>query len=192
MQPSPDVFFQSFFELDFSNMATILCFNSRIVASLLKSDHDKFFEERKQLAHYQPLFYKNKVQKGTEKYRNYFYRSAIEIAYKNNQRGAVDNIIDFIVKFQNHLPSSFLFIDLIPTLIETGIKMKRLFDSSIFCIEFELDEWPSTHTCDDYEIRPYNKTVFQIRKHYKEIFYESKYDPIDLDDEDGMVKKLDQ
>jgi hypothetical protein len=74
-----------------------------------------------------PMFYKNKIQKKGD--HGYFYRNAIESAFKSNQVGAVSKIIEYIVKFQNNLVSSFLFNDIFPTLLEKGVNIKPLLDS---------------------------------------------------------------
>jgi hypothetical protein len=97
----------------------------------------------------------------------------------------VEEIIEFIIKYQNHLTSSFLFIELMPELIEVGVKVKSLLCSNVFCVDFDFDEWPSTHPCSEDAIRPYNKTMFQIRKHYRQVFPESKFAPLDDDGEEG-------
>lgn len=59
----------------------------------------------------QPLFYKNKIQKGkivfygekdssgNFKRAKYFYRSALDNAIKNNQIKAIELIIEYIVKY---------------------------------------------------------------------------------------------
>ena len=90
-------------------MASFLGFNSRIVASLLDSSHSHLFESRVFDEGYGdlPLFYKNKISKGPVRYSNYYYRTALEIALKNNQRQAIDEIIAYIVKYQNNITSSF-------------------------------------------------------------------------------------
>lgn len=94
----------------------------------------------------------------------------MEIAYRSHSTHAVEMIIDYIVKYQNRLMSSFLFIEILPELIDSGIKVANLLQSNIFCQTIELDGWPSTHDCDDECIRAYNKSIFQITKHYRTVF----------------------
>ena len=87
-QPRPAVFFKSFLELDGTNMASILAFDSRCMKSLLReccneSNHPN--EECPELGfacntdffdpNY-PLFYKNKMVK-TNNREKFFYRSAV-------------------------------------------------------------------------------------------------------------------
>lgn len=54
------------------------------------------------------MFYKNKIVKTNNK-EKFFYRSAIDMALRNNQVSAVTLIIKYIVKYQNNIISSFLF-----------------------------------------------------------------------------------
>ncbi len=88
------------------------------------------------------MFYRNKIQKGSSKDNKYFYRSAIDSALRNNQVRAVQEIIKYIVKYQNNFVSSFLFLKNFPTLLDKGISIKPLLDSQVFNYEFDLDEWP--------------------------------------------------
>lgn len=37
-------------------------------------------------------------------------------------------------------------------------------------MQFDFDEWPSTHTDDTKYIRPYNGSLFAVREEYKNIF----------------------
>lgn len=64
LQPKPSIFFKSFYELDFSNMISILSFNPRAMDYLLSEDFKEFAEERLSNEKYTPLFYKNKINKG--------------------------------------------------------------------------------------------------------------------------------
>ena len=57
-QPNPSVFYKSCFELDGSNMVSILSFDSRSMSYLLNDQFKSFFSFE------YPLFYKNKIQKG--------------------------------------------------------------------------------------------------------------------------------
>lgn len=82
-QPYPELFFKSFFELDFSNMATILAFEPRSVEYLLDEENKEWFEKRVKESYAYPLFYKNKLEKHKEKGK-YFYRNAIDIAMRCN------------------------------------------------------------------------------------------------------------
>jgi hypothetical protein len=59
-------------------------------------------------------------------------------------------------------------------LLEKGIVMKDLLASSIFSYQFSFDdaEWPQTHTNCKKMIRPYNGSIFEIRRNYSEVFDE--------------------
>ena len=83
-QPNPSVFLRSLLELDGTNMASILSFDSGSMKSLLSDQNSTYFNEE------YPIFYKNKISKGASKY---FYRSAIDNALRSNQVGAVAYII---------------------------------------------------------------------------------------------------
>ena len=48
-------------------------------------------------------------------------------------------------------------------LCEQGIELADLLCSEVFIYDFDLDEWPSTHTNDLTTIRPYNYSIFSIR-----------------------------
>jgi hypothetical protein len=77
-QPNPAVFYKSCLELDGSNMVSILSFDSRSMNYLLS---DKFAEH---FSFEYPLFYRNKIQKGSSNDNRYFYRSAIDSALRSN------------------------------------------------------------------------------------------------------------
>jgi len=124
-QPKPAVFYKSFLELDGSNMVSILSFDSRSMKVLLADRNKEFFQSDF------PIFYKNKIQKSNNKTK-FFYRSAIDSALRNNQIMAVSYIIEYIVKYQNTYVSSFLFQKNIPNLLQKGIELHSLFNSSIF------------------------------------------------------------
>ena len=68
---------------------------------LLSENNDKFFSEE------YPIIYKNKMLKKDG--RGHHYTNAIENALKNNQVHAVNELIKYIVKYQNNFVSSYLF-----------------------------------------------------------------------------------
>lgn len=76
-QPRPAVFYKSFLELDGTNMASILAFDSRAMKYLLDEKHSDFFCDD------YPLFYKNKMVKLNNRDK-FFYRSAIDMALQAN------------------------------------------------------------------------------------------------------------
>ena len=57
-------------------------------------------------------------------------------------------------------------------MIDKGIDLEELFCSDIFEYEYEDDEWPASHTCEHKAIKPYNAALFNLRKHYDNVFPE--------------------
>lgn len=167
------MFYKSFLELNASNMTSILSFDSRSMGYLLDDNFAKHFSSEF------PLFYKNKIQKGPSKDNRYFYRSAVDSALRNNQIRAVQIIIEYVVKYQSNFVSSFLFTNNFPTLLEKGVKVTSLLNSNVFVYEFDLDEWPSTHNCNEEHLRPYNENLFALRKHYELVFSEDRFKSIE-------------
>ena len=105
------------------------------MAALLDEKNSKFFSDQF------PIFYKNKIPK-SGRLDKFYYRTAIDRALRSNQQRAVDEIIKYIVKFQNSYVSSFLFNQCLPILIEKGIKISHLLKSKVFTVEFDYDDWP--------------------------------------------------
>ena len=89
-------------------MATILAFESRSVTYLLDDEFKEYFEDRDNEEDRYPLFYKNKFEK-TKIPGKYFYRNAIDIALRSNQKRSIEKIIEYICKYQNSFHSSFMF-----------------------------------------------------------------------------------
>ena len=71
-QPKPVVFYKSFLEFDGTNMVSILAFDSRSMNKLLSEEYQEHFSEQ------YPIFYRNKLDKGTKRKPKYFYRNAID------------------------------------------------------------------------------------------------------------------
>ena len=67
--------------------------------------------------------------------------------------------------------------------LEKGITCSNLFQSDIFQYEFDYDEWPSQHTDQRRLLRPYNGSIFDIRKNYKTVFPEEELQAIEKDDD---------
>jgi hypothetical protein len=72
-----------------------------------------------------------------------------------------------------------LFINNFTELLEKGVELSDLVSSSVFRFTFDYDDWPSTHTDPMTYYRPYNNSIFEIRNHYRTIFHEPKFAPID-------------
>ena len=140
-------------------MVSILSFDSRSLKILLNEKNDKFFQSDF------PLFYKNKIQKNNNK-KKFFYRSAIESALRNNQIRAIQCIIEYIVKNQDNWVSSYLFENNFVTLVERGVQVADLLKSQVFHYQFDFDEWPSTSIEAGKYMRPYNDSIFYLRKAY--------------------------
>lgn len=84
-----------------------------------------------------PIIYKNQICKKSG--RGFYYLSALDIALKTNQVKAVTILIDYIVKYQNNVVSSFLFNRLMIPLIEKGIPIVDILESRIYLVEFDFD-----------------------------------------------------
>ena len=90
-QPNPKIFYKSLLELDMNNMVSMLSFDSRSMEFLLDDGFADHFSIK------YPIFYKNKIRKGSSD--KYFYRNAIQNAFKNNQVRAVDIILSYMIKY---------------------------------------------------------------------------------------------
>ena len=73
-----------------------------------------------------------------------------------------------------------------PTLFEMGIDVKPLLDSKIFRYDFDYDEWPGNHNNEQTLLRPYNESLYAIRRHYSTVFPEKEFE--DIINEDGSQK----
>jgi len=171
-QPNPTIFYKSLLELDNSNMVSMLSFDSRSMEFLLDDGFGEHFSAK------YPIFFKNKVRKGASD--AYYYRNAIQNAYKNNQVRAVDIILNYMIKYQNNVSCSYLLVRILPQIIEMGIEVRELCDSKIFQQEFDYDEWPGTHTNDENYIRPYNGSIYDVRHNYSTVFPEEEFAELEL------------
>ena len=84
-------------------------------------------------------------------------------------------IMAYIVEYQNNYVSSYLFMKNLPILLDKGIACADLLGSDIFKMSFDYDEWPGAHTNDESILRPYNDSIFEIRKHYRKVFHEDEF-----------------
>jgi len=119
-------------------MVSILAFDSRSIAILLSPGNEEFFEDKV------PVIYKNRILKknqirSSNKPLKYFYRTSIDNALRNNQIRAVQQMIDFIVKYQNNYVSSFIFTKNFSMLMTRGVAVAKLFDSCVFTYNFDFD-----------------------------------------------------
>lgn len=180
-QPNPQLFYNSFFETNLTNFASILASDSNCTKTLLSSEFSEYFSEEF------PIIFKLAMpqEDGT-----IIEKSAIDIALANDQAISVGIIIDYIYEYQNNFVSSFLFIGNLGRLIGLNVNMQKLWKSKVFYMEFEFDAWPSIHSHDDSYIRPYNGSLFDLRDHYREIFPESELKPINMGRFKGKLYKI--
>ena len=94
--------------------------------------------------------------------------------------------MNYICKYQNNYVSSYIFMKNIPKFLDKGISVGALFESEIFNMSFNYDEWPTAHTNKETIIRPYNESIFQIRKHYNTVFHEKEFH-VDQKEANGEV-----
>ena len=81
-----------------------------------------------------------------------------------------------------------------PLLLEKAIQVNELLASDVFSFKFDYDEWPSSHTNKEKVLRPYNGSIFNIRKHYDKVFYEPEFKSLEdlkSDQEDGGSVTID-
>lgn len=180
IQPNPHFFFKTFLELGVSNMTTILAFDSRAIEVLLNPDNEIYFDDKS------PIIYKMKMTK-KNRVNKYYYNSAIDIALKNNQVKAGSLMLDYIVKYQNNFVSCYLFKSNFSKLIEMGLPLHDLLDSSVFTIHLNFDGWPDNHTDDSKMIKHYNGSYFHLRQSYSDIFPD--LEPMDQSQENQKDQK---
>lgn len=92
IQPNPSFFYQAFLELDCATVVSILAFDTQSMESLLNEKNNQYFSDE------YPIIYKNKISKDKSS-THYFYRTAIDVALRNNQIGALNAVLDYIVKY---------------------------------------------------------------------------------------------
>ena len=97
-------------------------------------------------------------------------------------------MIEYIIKYQNNYISSYLFLKNIPNIVSKGIEVAPLFASEVFTQTFDFDEWPGTHTDQQYYLRPYNEVIFDLRHCYKDVFPEPELGSLDDSNEDAKIK----
>lgn len=65
-----------------------------------------------------------------------------------------------------------------PVLLEKGVTLYNLYNSDVFTITFDFDEWPGNHVHDEETIRQYRHSYFHLRHHYRTVFPEDHFKPI--------------
>lgn len=81
-------------------------------------------------------------------------------------------MLNYVTNFQNNYFSSYLFSKNMPSLIQMGIPLTRLFSSEIFRVKIDFDSWDSSHTNPKKDIRPYHDSIFTLRYNYNKVFPE--------------------
>ena len=61
-------------------------------------------------------------------------------------------------------------------MLEKGLQIKDLLNSAVFKTTFDFDEWPGSHSVNKKSIKPYNKSIFDIRYNYDNIFNDPEFD----------------
>lgn len=77
-------------------------------------------------------------------------------------------------------------------LLEKDIYLRDVLNSNIIChdLEFDENEWPYIHTNHSKIVKPYNDSIFNIRKMYKEIFSELREEDEKLERDKQNVNGL--
>lgn len=160
----------------------MLAFDSKAVAHLFQDDHQQYFS-----AEY-PIIYKNKVRKKGGV--GFYYLTAIDQALKTNQVKAVNEMIQYIVKYQNNFVSSYLFLHNLPVLMEKSISIKPILNSDIFTMVFDLDKWPGNHTNDEECIRFYKQSFYKLHENYETVFPEAEFGLQEKVEDNSKVFKI--
>lgn len=158
-------------------MVTILSFDSRCIKALLSEEKMKFIDHKYPIFHkicYWNHYPSNNSYDMTEQEQSITIENALDIALSNNQILALNEIIGYIVKYQNNFVHSYLFEHNFIRLIELNIYIKDLLESDVFCHQFDFDdnEWPQIHTNNEKMITYYNGEIFDIRRQYGKVFKE--------------------
>ena len=100
------------------------------------------------------------------------YFNAFDIALQYNQIAAVSTMLDYVVSYQNNFCSAELFRDNLDSIMSMNISIQKLFESKVFYLDLEFDNWPTTHNvvADETMIIPYNGAIFELRDKYDELF----------------------
>lgn len=93
-------------------------------------------------------------------------------------------MIGYLLKYQNSYVYSNLFLNNFVDLINKGIKVSNLLGSNIFNYQFDYDQWPGTNSNVKKILRPFNKSIFDLRYQYPSVFRD-----IWLKDEDRAYSK---
>lgn len=98
------------------------------------------------------------------------HHSAIDLALENNLNLSVNLMIEYVTVHQNSFVFSNLFLHNLVHLMNQGITLTPLFESKIFHMPFEYDQWPAVHQRFDKMYAPYNSSILKMRFKYPEVF----------------------
>lgn len=121
-------------------MVSILSFDTRCIEALLHDKNERFFNLK------YPMFYK--LNDNRERLQNHqlqdikYFKSAIDIAFFNNQLPGLNKILAFIIKYQNNFMHSYLFKDNLIQLLLQNVNVVPLMESNILMMQFSNEEWP--------------------------------------------------
>lgn len=173
MQPSPMIFFKVYLELGIKSMIPYLSFDARSLLHLLQKndENDAFFKA-------------NNFEKFPVFYKNLDGKSAIDVASENNQIRSVNEIINYIITYQNSYKYAHLFENNLIELIEKEVDVTPLLKSNVLNYTFDFDEWPGVSTDVTKLQAPYNGSIFKLRYEYKNVF-KQHYN----EEQKGKIKK---
>jgi hypothetical protein len=87
--------------------------------------------------------------------------SPIEYALEKNQIRSVNQMINYVVNYQNSWVYSNLFHKImIPMILKGGVKLQPLFESEVIIWNYETPTWPSAHKDTSERLNPYNESLF--------------------------------
>ena len=97
--------------------------------------------------------------------------TAIDLALRHNQFQAVNTILSYIVKYQNHYVYSYIFENNFTDMIMAGVDLVDLLNSSImyYKLDFDDKEWPQEDFSSEPLTIPFSKEIFRMRYNYHEI-----------------------
>jgi hypothetical protein len=152
-QPNPKIFLKIFLELGYKSMIPYISFDMRSIANILNEKNTEYFDKKF------PIFYAGEDG-----------NSPIDIALENDQIRSVNLIIKYVVQYQNNYVYQFLFLKNFVDLLNKGIHLTPLLQSSILNYAYDFDEWPSQHSMVEKRLAPFNKSIFKIRYAYPRTF----------------------
>ena len=88
----------------------------------------------------------------------------------------MSTIVEYITKYQNKWGFANLFYNNLVLLLEKGVELKPLFESEVFFLPIQYQEWQSSQPkCDDMKcLNSYDGSIFDLRHEYKNIFGENQ------------------